>query len=62
MVVFSERKNKSNIINAANGDPEGRPVAQSGWFEHLFSNLTFDNLLFANKNTVTAQKSATYHI
>ena len=30
-----ERQNKSNIINAANGDPEGRPVAQSGWFEQL---------------------------
>jgi len=30
-LTFGERKNKSNIINAANGDPEGRPVAQSGW-------------------------------
>ena len=28
-----EAKNKSNIINFATGDPEGLPVAQSGWFE-----------------------------
>ena len=38
--LFRERKNKSNIINAAHGDPEGRPVAQSGWFDHF--SLTFD--------------------
>ena len=31
-----EAKNKSNIINFATGDPEGLPVAQSGWFESFF--------------------------